>query len=109
MNRQEMITEVAAKTGDTAEVVTSFVDTATEAVLNHLFPFHDVEEVPSRYHRRVVEIAVYLVNKRGAEGQDRHNENGIDRTYESAEIPESMFEGLTPRAFVPSEARHENA
>ena len=34
-----------------------------------------------------IEIAVYLYNKQGAEGQTAHSENGISRTYESADVP----------------------
>lgn len=103
MTRQELIAEVANRTGETAEVVTSFVDDAGEAIINHIYPFREEEalEVPMRYQRRQVEIAVYLVNKRGAEGETKHNENGTDRTYEEAEIPKSYFKGLMPNAFVP--------
>ena len=41
MTEQELIAEVASRTGETAEVVTSFVRDAGEAILNHLYPFHD--------------------------------------------------------------------
>ena len=43
-----------------------------------------------------IEIAVYLYNKQGAEGQTAHSENGISRTYESADVPESMLRGIAP-------------
>lgn len=109
MTEQELIAEVASRTGETAEVVTSFVRDAGEAILNHLYPFHKKTAVPERYQHRQIEIAVYLVNKRGAEGETKHNENGTDRTYEGAEIPESYFKGLAPRAFVPMEDEDEDA
>ena len=44
--------------------------------------------------------AVYLLNKRGAEGETAHSENGISRSYESADIPESMLSGIIPFAGV---------
>ena len=50
----------------------------------------------SQNETKQVEIAVYLYNKRGAEGQIVHNENGINRTYESADVPESLMRGITP-------------
>lgn len=111
MTEQELIAEVASRTGETAEVVTSFVRDAGEAILNRLYPFHDItgKTVPIRYQQRQIEVAVYLVNKRGAEGETKHNENGTDRTYEGAEIPKSYFEGLVPRAFVPMEDEDEDA
>jgi hypothetical protein len=43
-----------------------------------------------------VEIAAYLLNKRGAEGQTSHSENGISRGYESGSIPESMLSDVLP-------------
>ena len=43
-----------------------------------------------------IEIATYLYNKQGAEGETKHNENGVDRTYESASIPESMLSDISP-------------
>ena len=38
-----------------------------------------------------VEAAVYLLNKRGGEGEVGHSENGISRTYESADLPPSLL------------------
>jgi hypothetical protein len=62
-----------------------------------VYPYDStVTEVPNRYETKQVEIAVYLYNKRGAEGQTAHNENGINRTYESADVPESLMRGITP-------------
>ena len=43
-----------------------------------------------------VEIAAYLMNKRGAEGETYHGENGVNRTYENASVPASMLAGVTP-------------
>jgi hypothetical protein len=70
---------------------------ASQKVLDRLYPFDsDVTYVPARYLPKQVEIAIYLYNKRGAEGQVAHSENGIGRTYESADVPESLMNGITP-------------
>jgi hypothetical protein len=53
-------------------------------------------EVPRRYGYLQCEIAAYLLNKRGAEGQTGHSENGISRSYESADVPESMLSEVIP-------------
>ena len=37
-----------------------------------------------------------MLNKRGAEGQTSHSENGISRSYENADIPESMLKSIIP-------------
>jgi hypothetical protein len=48
------------------------------------------------------EIAAYLLNKRGAEGQTSHTENGITRNYGGADVPESMLSSIIPRVGVMS-------
>ena len=66
-------------------------------ILERLYPYdHSKETLPTRYVGKQIEIAVYLYNKQGAEGQTVHSENGISRTYESADVPESMLRGIAP-------------
>lgn len=75
----------------------AYLSLAAEIVLNRCYPFDDEKkEVPNRYSRKQLEIACYLLNKRGAEGQLSHTENGISRSYESASVPESMLKDITP-------------
>lgn len=70
---------------------------SAQKILDRAYPYDDsIKEVPSRYATKQVEIAVYLYNKRGAEGQISHSENTISRTYESADVPESLMKGITP-------------
>lgn len=70
---------------------------SAQKILERVYPYDDsIKEVPSRYATKQVEIAVYLYNKRGAEGQISHSENTISRTYESADVPESLMKGITP-------------
>lgn len=79
----------------------SLLSIAAQKILDRLYPFTQVTaEVPTRYCTKQVEIAVYLYNKRGAEGQIAHNENNISRTYESADVPESLLRGIIPHAEV---------
>ena len=89
--------------GDSEEdtLLEAYLAIAAEAVLNRLYPFDKKKaEVPDKYARTQVNIAVYLLNKRGAEGELQHNENGIDRTYESGDIPESMLKDIIPHCGV---------
>lgn len=85
-------------------LVPYYVSVAQGAVVSHLFPYGDAtwEKVPEKHHARTCEIAVFLVNKRGAEGETAHSENGVSRSYESAGIPRSYFEGMVPFCGVPS-------
>ncbi len=43
-----------------------------------------------------IEIAVFLYNKLGSEGETSHSENGVSRTYENAHIPSSMLNTIVP-------------
>lgn len=75
----------------------AYLHIAESAVLERKYPYDPSATcVPPRYEGRVLEIAAYLLNKRGAEGQTSHSENGVSRSYESASIPESMLSDITP-------------
>ncbi len=83
------------------DTLLSYLEIAGNKILNRAYPYDDtVTEVPSRYGYLQCEIAAYLLNKRGAEGQLSHGENGISRTYESADVPESMLKEVIPRVGV---------
>ena len=78
-----------------------YLTSAKQAVLNKAFPYDSsIEDIPPKYKQKVIEIAVYLYNKAGAEGETAHNENGISRSYESAGIPASMLRDIIPFAGV---------
>jgi hypothetical protein len=87
------------KQGDDSEddLLLMLLTLSAQKILDRVYPYDDsIKEVPSRYATKQVEIAVYLYNKRGAEGQISHSENTISRTYESADVPESLMKGITP-------------
>ena len=85
------------------ELLLMYLTDAGRAILNHLYPMdEDVHTLPPRYASRMVEIAAYLYNKRGAEGEISHNENGISRTYENGSIPDSMLSDIIPYGSVVS-------
>lgn len=54
------------------------------------------DKVEDKYLSAQVSIAVELYNKRGAEGQLSHDENGISRTYEKAHVSNSLLSRITP-------------
>lgn len=99
MAQYEALTALKALLGvtDKDALLTAYLDMAAEAILNRCYPFGSRgDEVPSRYYNLQLEIAIYLYNKQGAEGQLTHSENGISRTYESASIPASMLNKVVP-------------
>ena len=87
------------------EMLDLYLDMASDAILARAYPFDAPgvrRELPERYYRLQCEIAAYLINRRGAEGQTAHSENGISRTYESAGIPASYLAQIVPCCGVPS-------
>lgn len=85
----------------TDDVLKAYLGIARQKILDRLYPFGSGRDLPPRYNHLQCEIAVYLLNKRGAEGQTSHSENGISRAYESADVPESMLRSVTPSCGVP--------
>ena len=78
-----------------------YLDLAAQKILNHMYPFTDNYDglyVPDRYVMIQLNIACYMLNKRGAEGEIQHIENGIHRNYGSADIPETMLKDVYPYA-----------
>ena len=83
------------------DVLISYLTIAGRKIINRAYPYDDtVTEVPRRYGYLQCEIANYLLNKRGAEGQTAHSENGVSRSYESADVPESMLGEVIPHVEV---------
>lgn len=121
LNNLKTLLDIALN--DTAQdgLLNLYLQMAEQKVLNKLYPYskksnppdvfidcekvtqleieHDSEpdsNVPTKYSSIVVSIAQYLYLRRGSEGQKSHSENGISRSYESADIPDSMLEDITP-------------
>ena len=83
------------------DVLISYLTIAGRKIINRAYPYDDtVTEVPRRYGYLQCDIAAYLLNKRGAEGQTSHSENGVSRSYESADVPESMLREVVPHVGV---------
>ena len=103
MTQAEKLTLLKAMVGesDTEEVLLAYLNIAGQKIINRAFPYGtETPEVPTRYDFLQCEIASYLLNKRGAEGQTGHSENGISRNYESADVPESLIGAVTPNVGV---------
>ena len=82
---------------DTDEVLSTYLNLAGSKIIAKAFPYDDeASEVPVKYHYLQVEIAAYMLNKRGAEGQTSHTENGITRRYENGDVPSSMLKSIVP-------------
>ena len=88
-----------AMTDETDEtILQAHLDNAESIILNKLYPFDDGEEhtLPSKYQGLQTRISAYMLNKRGAEGESSHQENGVYRLYGSSDIPKDMLNEITP-------------
>lgn len=102
MLETEKIEMVKSMTGETSDgVVSAYLKIAGNKICRKAYPFDPtMTEVPEQYSLLQVEIAVYLLNKRGAEGEAAHSENGISRTYEDGDVPPSMMRQIVPMCGV---------
>ena len=104
MTDQEKLELLKAMIGDSTEsniVLSTYLKIAGDKIVNKAYPYNnDITEVPKQYEILQCEIATYLINKRGAEGQTSHSENGITRSYENADIPTSMLRSVTPHVGI---------
>lgn len=98
MSQEEKVKLLKAMVGgsDTEEVLLTYLNIAGSKIISRAYPYNpEVTEVPVRYEYLQCEIAAYLLNKRGAEGQLIHSENGISRSYGSADVPSAMLNAIT--------------
>ncbi len=87
--------------GDSDGVLEVYRQLADGAILNRMYPFKDDYDglsVPDRYVPIQLKIANYWLNKRGAEGEIQHIENGIHRNYGAADLPDGMLKDVVPYA-----------
>ena len=89
--------------GDNDNLLSHYLNFAGGAILNRRYPFGVpcMAKVEPQYESLQVEIAVYLFNKRGAEGESLHSENGVSRSYGGETgIPKELMIQVTPRGRV---------
>lgn len=77
------------------------LETAKNAIMSRRFPYGDwPDELENRYADLQYRIALDLYNKRGAEGQLSHGENGISRGFESSWISMQLLSEIVPTCGV---------
>lgn len=84
---------------DDQGILEVYLELAAQKILNRMYPYkenYDGLEVPDKYVATQLKIANYMLNKRGAEGQIQHIENGIHRNYGAADIPDGMLTEVVP-------------
>lgn len=103
MSESEKLALLNALSGENdGDTLSAYLKLAGFKICRMAYPFDPtVTEVPDKYASIQVEIAAYLLDKRGANGEVAHSENGISRSYENADVPASMLRGIAPMVGVP--------
>lgn len=103
METSAKITTVKTLVNDstlTDEFVTVYLNKAESAIRNRMYPFglplQNGQEitfvVPTKYEMLQCELACNYILKRGGEGEIKHDENGISRTYDSVNEEKLLME-----------------
>lgn len=101
MTDEEKLTMLKSMTEETDnDVLSTYLTLAKGVVLSRAYPYTEVDTVPAKYDTVHVEIAAYMLNKRGAEGETAHSENGVSRSYEDGDIPPTLLRRILPMAGV---------
>jgi hypothetical protein len=101
MTNEEKLTMLKSMTEETDnEVLSTYLTLAKGVVLSRAYPYSEEDTVPTKYDTVHVEIAAYMLNKRGAEGETAHSENGVSRSYEDGDIPPTLLRRILPMAGV---------
>lgn len=93
--KKEMLTLMTGESDD--DVLSTYLNLAEQIVIQKAYPYGTgLEDLPARYEAVQVEIAAYMLNKRGAEGETVHLENGVSRHYEDGAVPPSLLRRIVP-------------
>ena len=101
MTDAEKIVMVKAMTDETDEdVISAFLSKAAEELYKLADPFKtsEKESVVDEYGDVQTDIAAYRSNKRGWDYETSHSENGVSRTYETGDLPDSILRRIVPKA-----------
>lgn len=104
MTDNEKINIVKAFIGENPEatdnIISAYLSVAKSAILTRLnAKVTECTQVPVKYEMLQCRLAERYFNRRGAEGEKAHNENGISRSYGSVN-DEDLLGEITPIARI---------
>ena len=88
--------------GATDAAIAVYLNLACNAMLERLYPYDSAkgtQDIPERYDTIQCELAARYFLRRGGQGEINHEENGVNRSYASAD-DEDILRRLTPFAKV---------
>lgn len=95
----DMLRKMLGDDEDDDGVLSVYLQIAGDKILNRMYPYktdYTGLEVPDRYVSVQLKICVAMLQKRGAESEIQHIENGIHRNYGAADIPDGMLAEIVP-------------
>ena len=103
------ITKLKLILGDVSDddaTLLAFLDQAKDVILGWMYPYMNEEEysgmeLPGKYAHKQIQIAAWMLNKRGAEGEVQHIENGIHWNYKYADVPRELLQDIPPMCGIP--------
>ena len=97
MNQLTTFKELLGNPADSDAVLQFYLDNAAAIICD----IRNSNEVENIYMTHQIKMAIEMYNKRGAEGEIGHGENGLTRSYEKADISPSLLAQITPMAKTP--------
>lgn len=105
MTQEEMIKAMVPEINENDIEV--LLELSKGVILNARYPFGEYplnEEnetyVEDRYKPIQVQMCIEMFNRRGSEGETQRTENGISRTYDTADISKSLINKIIPKCQV---------
>lgn len=93
----ELLKSLVGSPTDKDEILEFCLDNAKDIICD----IRNSNDVEDKYKSAQISIAIEIYNKRGAEGQTSHIENGLGRTYEGGDISSSVISRITPMVKSP--------
>ena len=87
----------------TSDLISVYLSDAEAAILRRLYPFSNRSQndgIPAKYEMLQCKLAARYFLRRGAEGESFHEENGVNRHYNSVNDEDLLME-VTPMAWYP--------
>lgn len=97
MSQLSLLKDLIGNPPESDSVLQFYLDNASDIICD----LRNSNIVETQYLTTQIKIAIELYNKRGAEGEISHVENGLQRTYEKSDISPSLLANITPMVRTP--------
>jgi len=97
MSQLSVLKNLLGDPNENDDLLNFYLDSAKDIICD----LRNSNEVEYKYYTVQIRMAIEMYNKRGAEGQVGHGENGISRTYSTADVSEALLSQVTPVVKTP--------